>query len=868
MATKVDKMVTGLYLKAPHGVLVSQGKKHSIVSAKHDTAICGEHIIISKQDGQGLAFGTATVGEPVTIPISDFNTHFDSHRVTPSECAKWWKDCTELYIYPITEFAAYTNPRPVEVLAGTQMLMGEVTFLDERKVAQEDAMPWKPSDAQGHTHAADTPEKQRQWSEIANSALAACLKDGKDRKECEASAIQQANAVVGKRKEVDDRALAVQQLCAQLGVKVTVLSESDEANAPASEARVSSCQNDTNPEDKPKDEDEEDTEEKGTATDNNLPDSAFLYVEPGSKDKEGKTEPRSKRHLPYKTADGSIDLPRLRNALSRLGQSNTGKGWLSADLRKRLIAKAERLLKSANKKELETIVALLSDLKATEPDQSTCTCPNCDAVVDKEEGVACRDVECPDCGSMMRGGGDEADDAAKSNSAVEALANMSTGSLVTVPEMPTTPVAQSAPVPEVPAPAPEAKVDAPVAEPVVMTETVVAPAAPVETPAPAPATPAEPTEPERSAAFNLISLLTRAKSAIADFLGLNKPEADTLPAFKVFTSKSGKSYIVLWTTNNYRDREGEIFSLKSLREYVSRKSTEPTKGEFWYAHTPGTKFGTIMWQDVVSDRFLVQVGTFDDTLVGNAFKTFFTKFPSTHKSIAPKGWGASHGYHYNPADRKDRVYDWFDTFESSVLPMHRAANIYNPQPIVIGGKQMDEKSSAELRAIGDEIGVDLTTLITKTAEQRKSELDATVDHKSTTVQTDAQPVASVEPAPVAASTESKERPAEPSTLTEAQVAQIAKAFGMDALSQKFNEVLDSLKKQQTEVAALTSELAELKQADAKRLEEKAQQLPNFESFSWLRPSQSTQTLLTSDDAKLKTAGPRVPPAIARLSEAE
>jgi hypothetical protein len=81
---------------------------------------------------------------------------------------------------------------------------------------------------------------------------------------------------------------------------------------------------------------------------NNLPDSAFLYVESGGeKDGEGKTKPRSLRHLPYKDADGNVDLPHLRNALSRLGQTATGRGeeaWLTADLRKKLIAKAEAVL--------------------------------------------------------------------------------------------------------------------------------------------------------------------------------------------------------------------------------------------------------------------------------------------------------------------------------------------------------------------------------------------------------------------------------------------------------------------------------------------------------------------------------------------
>jgi hypothetical protein len=78
---------------------------------------------------------------------------------------------------------------------------------------------------------------------------------------------------------------------------------------------------------------------------NDLPDSSFLYVEDGEKDEGGKTTPRSKRHLPYKDASGKVDLPHLRNAISRLGQPNTGKGWLSADLRKRLMAKAQGILR-------------------------------------------------------------------------------------------------------------------------------------------------------------------------------------------------------------------------------------------------------------------------------------------------------------------------------------------------------------------------------------------------------------------------------------------------------------------------------------------------------------------------------------------
>ncbi len=71
---------------------------------------------------------------------------------------------------------------------------------------------------------------------------------------------------------------------------------------------------------------------------NDLPDSAFLYIEPGAeKDDDGKTKPRSKRHFPVMGADGKVDLPHLRNALARIPQSkldDTAKGKAMAKAQK------------------------------------------------------------------------------------------------------------------------------------------------------------------------------------------------------------------------------------------------------------------------------------------------------------------------------------------------------------------------------------------------------------------------------------------------------------------------------------------------------------------------------------------------------
>jgi len=77
-----------------------------------------------------------------------------------------------------------------------------------------------------------------------------------------------------------------------------------------------------------------------TAFINALPDSAFAVVEEGGTTKDGITHPLTLRHLPYKDADGTVDLPHLRNALARVSQST-----LSAALK----AKAQKVLDAAAK---------------------------------------------------------------------------------------------------------------------------------------------------------------------------------------------------------------------------------------------------------------------------------------------------------------------------------------------------------------------------------------------------------------------------------------------------------------------------------------------------------------------------------------
>jgi len=86
-----------------------------------------------------------------------------------------------------------------------------------------------------------------------------------------------------------------------------------------------------------------------TAYINDLPDAAFAVISPGGKkDAEGKTVPRSLRHLPHhgsnvKSPDDndSVDLPHLRNALARLDQTD-----LAPELKSRARAHLEKHAKA------------------------------------------------------------------------------------------------------------------------------------------------------------------------------------------------------------------------------------------------------------------------------------------------------------------------------------------------------------------------------------------------------------------------------------------------------------------------------------------------------------------------------------------
>lgn len=85
-----------------------------------------------------------------------------------------------------------------------------------------------------------------------------------------------------------------------------------------------------------------------------LPDSSFAFIASGGEKKDGVTEPKSLRKLPYKDKDGKIDAPHVRDALARLDQTED----IPDDEKEKVKEKLEDALKEVDNTDEEKTATL------------------------------------------------------------------------------------------------------------------------------------------------------------------------------------------------------------------------------------------------------------------------------------------------------------------------------------------------------------------------------------------------------------------------------------------------------------------------------------------------------------------------------
>jgi hypothetical protein len=156
------------------------------------------------------------------------------------------------------------------------------------------------------------------------------------------------------------------------------------------------------------------------------------------------------------------------------------------------------------------------------------------------------------------------------------------------------------------------------------------------------------------------SLLIRFEKAVKDTL-----QRDTSPvAFKA----AGNHWFTVWS-NNFEDREGEIFTAKAIDRYIARvdMGVVPTP-ELWVWHAgKSTRIGQAEWV-ARHGHFVVAAGQFDDTPRAQKAKAYYLKHA--------KKTAISHGFTYPKTAFDGKHYHDFNTFEITLLPRGAEANSY------------------------------------------------------------------------------------------------------------------------------------------------------------------------------------------------
>lgn len=190
-----------------------------------------------------------------------------------------------------------------------------------------------------------------------------------------------------------------------------------------------------------------------------------------------------------------------------------------------------------------------------------------------------------------------------------------------------------------------------------------------------------------------VSRLTRLWGRIEASLG-RKDVVDDSTGFKVL----GDHWLAVWS-NDFKDRDGEIFTRKAIDEYVARVDMGIVPPpELWDSHVPGTKSGQAEFV-ARHGHFLVALGTFDGTPKGQAAKAYYSRHA--------KQQGISHGFRFAPDQFDGKHYHAFNTFEISVLPRGTEANRLTSLEGIKAMALTEQKESRLVKIFGKSILDDL-----------------------------------------------------------------------------------------------------------------------------------------------------------------
>ena len=307
------------------------------------------------------------------------------------------------------------------------------------------------------------------------------------------------------------------------------------------------------------------------------------------------------------------------------------------------------------------------------------------------------------------------------------------------------------------------------------------------------------------------NLLDTVVTALRAAFGEDKPALKTPVGFKAL----GDRWFAWWS-NAFEDHDGEFFSEKAIDEYVRRVDVGAVPyPELWLWHTPGTKHGEAEWVGRIG-HFAVAAGVFDDTPAGKAAQAHYAK--------AGSDYGMSHGFTYDPGQKRDGVFHQFNTFEISVLPAQAAANPYTAFREVFDMEMDDEKFAFLARVLGSEETARQLVTATEDKSRAMEALDVRykdfvrMDEPAVKAEDDEEDEPETEAAP------DEDTPTEDTPEEKADIGAFIEGITEDvaALANVVNSLIGKLEAAQTEGAAekarRAGEVAELR-AEVKALSE-------------------------------------------------
>lgn len=139
---------------------------------------------------------------------------------------------------------------------------------------------------------------------------------------------------------------------------------------------------------------------------------------------------------------------------------------------------------------------------------------------------------------------------------------------------------------------------------------------------------------------------------------LTAPAATASPSrFALVAQKDGRTRFFTAWSNNFTDREGEIFPEYAHKEYIEWADRSQQYPELWLWHTKGTKYGQVDWLDY-TDGFVFASGLID------------AGFEDLAETLSKEDCGVSHGF--AGLQRGNEIIQ-YRSFELSTLPRTNAA---------------------------------------------------------------------------------------------------------------------------------------------------------------------------------------------------